>query len=63
MPVVYRCIKCGSIIFAFLRAGQDYYGIPSPSELFVRMGSKCPNCGRDLEKDVEVSRINIRVHK
>lgn len=63
MPVVYRCIKCGSIIFAFLRAGQDYYGIPSPSELFVRIGSKCPNCGRDLEKDVEVSRINIRVHK
>lgn len=63
MPVVYKCIKCGSIIFAFLRAGQDYYGIPSPSELIVRVGSKCPGCGRELERNVTLSNIDIKIVK
>jgi len=63
MPVIYRCIKCGTVIFAFLRAGQDYYGVPSPSELFVRVGSKCPKCGRDLDGQVELSRIDVKVVK
>lgn len=63
MPVVYKCYKCGSIIFIFLRAGQDYYGVPSPSELFVRIGDKCPNCGRQLDRDIEISRIDIQVIK
>jgi DNA-directed RNA polymerase subunit RPC12/RpoP len=63
MPVIYRCIKCGEIIFTFLRAGQDYYGIPSPSELFVRVGSKCPRCGRELDKTVDIARIDVKVVK
>lgn len=63
MPVVYRCLKCGSVIYMFLRAGQDYYGIPSPSELFIRIGDKCPSCGRNLDKSIDISNIDIRVIK
>lgn len=61
MPVIYKCIKCGATVFAFLKAGQDYYGVPSPSELFVRVGDRCPRCGRILDKTVDLSRIDIKV--
>ncbi|GEM_PF-1016751 len=63
MPVVYRCTKCGAIIYTFLRAGQDYYGVPSPSELIVRIASTCPSCGKILEKMVDISRIEIKIFK
>jgi DNA-directed RNA polymerase subunit RPC12/RpoP len=63
MPVIYRCIGCGEIIYAFLRAGQDYYGIPSPSELLIRIGSKCPRCGRKLDRIIEIARIDIKIAK
>lgn len=63
MPVIYKCIKCGATIFAFLRAGQDYYGIPSPSELFIRVGNKCPKCGRNLDRHVDLNRVNIKIIK
>ncbi|MEM1896130.1 MAG: hypothetical protein QXW05_02705 [Ignisphaera sp.] len=63
MPVIYKCAKCGTIIYTFLRAGQDYYGVPSPSELIVRISSTCPSCGKILEKEIDISRIEIRVFK
>ncbi|MEM1559948.1 MAG: hypothetical protein QXZ41_06300 [Ignisphaera sp.] len=63
MPVIYRCIKCGATVFAFLRAGQDYYGVPSPSELFVRVGSRCPKCGRDLNRHIDLAQVNIKIVK
>lgn len=63
MPIVYKCIKCGETIYAFLRAGQDYYGIPSPSELFIRIGSRCPKCRRELDKVIDIAKIDIKVTK
>lgn len=63
MPIVYRCHKCNSVVFAFIRAGQDYYGVPSPSELTVRIGGICPNCGRSIESRVSLSNIVIALTK
>ncbi|MCS7367624.1 MAG: DUF572 domain-containing protein [archaeon YNP-WB-062] len=63
MPVVYKCSKCGTIIYKFMRAGQDYYGIPSPSELMIRVGNACPNCGKPLTNSIELNRISIALRK
>ncbi|RLG78787.1 MAG: hypothetical protein DRO10_02040 [Thermoprotei archaeon] len=58
MPVIYRCKGCGSIIFTFERVGQDCFGVPSPSELSMRLEGRCPHCGRPLStprlEDVKV---------
>ncbi len=59
MPVVYRCSRCGAIVYVFRRAGQDYYGIPTPSELHARLGGVCPNCGKELSTSVDISKITI----
>ncbi len=50
MPVVYRCSKCGYVLYTFSRVGQDYYGIPSPSELLAKLGGVCPSCGKPLSR-------------
>jgi DNA-directed RNA polymerase subunit RPC12/RpoP len=64
MPVIYRCSHCGTIIYRFLRAGQDYFGLPSPSELLARLGSnRCPVCGKPLSTNVELSKIEISVRR
>lgn len=52
MPVIFRCKRCGKPIYVFERVGQDCFGVPSPSELFLRLGGKCPHCGRPLDMPV-----------
>lgn len=48
MPVVYRCRQCGTILHVFFKVGQDYYGIPTPSEVISLFGGICPKCGARL---------------
>jgi len=60
MPVVYKCSKCGTPIYVFERVGQDYYGIPSPSELIAKIGAFCPNCGKPISVNINPEMINIR---
>ncbi|MCD6324453.1 MAG: hypothetical protein J7L55_05035 [Desulfurococcales archaeon] len=59
MPVVFRCKGCGKPIYVFERVGQDCFGVPSPSELFTRLGGRCPHCGRVLEPP---TLDDIRIH-
>jgi len=56
--VIFRCKKCGKPIYVFEKVGQDCFGVPSPSELFMRLGGKCPHCGRTL---IKPSLENIRL--
>mgnify|MGYP001772557779 CR=1 FL=1 len=49
MGVVYRCKKCGHILYKFERVGQDFYGVRTPSELKLMFANKCPKCGHELE--------------
>lgn len=49
MPVIFRCSKCGKILYVFNRVGQDYYGIPTPSEVISLYGGVCPHCGSRLK--------------
>ena len=49
MPVIFRCSKCGKILYVFNRVGQDYYGIPTPSEVISLYGGVCPQCGSKLK--------------
>ncbi len=63
MPIIYRCNKCNNVVYAFIRAGQDYYGVPSPSELTVRIGGICPNCGKNIELKIDLSNILITLSK
>ncbi|HIP56580.1 MAG TPA: hypothetical protein EYH02_00700 [Ignisphaera aggregans] len=60
MPVIYRCSRCKNVIYTFARAGQDYYGIPTPSELSARLGGVCPYCGKTLSTNVDLSNVSIR---
>ncbi len=48
MPVVYKCRNCGTILHVFYKVGQDYYGIPTPSEVISLFGGVCPRCGSKL---------------
>ncbi len=48
MPVIFRCSRCGKILYVFNRVGQDYYGIPTPSEVISLYGGVCPQCGSKL---------------
>lgn len=50
MPVTYKCGSCGKILFVFRSVGQDSFGIPTPEELFSKIGSRCPGCGKILSK-------------
>lgn len=63
MPVVYKCANCGETLYKFVRAGQDYYGIPSLSELKVRIGNKCPKCGKELRNSIDLIDIVISARK
>ncbi|NPA96091.1 MAG: hypothetical protein GXO32_00635 [Crenarchaeota archaeon] len=60
MPIVYICSRCKSVIYRFERAGQDYYGIPTPSELSVRLGGFCPRCGKPLSTKIDLQNIEIK---
>ncbi len=46
MPVIFRCKKCGAVIYVFKRVGQDCFGLPTPTELSLKLGGRCPKCGR-----------------
>ncbi len=48
MPVRYRCRHCGAVLWEFKYVGQDYYGLPSPSEVMNVYGGICPVCKREL---------------
>ncbi|MCS7098836.1 MAG: hypothetical protein RMH84_05385 [Sulfolobales archaeon] len=64
MPVIYRCSSCSYILYEFLKVGQDSYGLPTPSELLARIGSRCPSCGKKLRpptlEDIKVSPYRAR---
>jgi len=49
MPIIYKCGGCGEIIYVFHRVGQDSFGVPTPEELFYKVGSKCPKCGKPFK--------------
>ncbi|WP_440059883.1 hypothetical protein ACSU1N_01595 [Thermogladius sp. 4427co] len=49
MPVKYVCSYCGTVLFEFRFVGQDYYGIPSPQEVYNLYGGICPNCHNELK--------------
>ncbi|MCC6023021.1 MAG: hypothetical protein QXH99_07450 [Sulfolobales archaeon] len=48
MPVIYRCSHCGNVLYSFEKVGQDFYGLPTPSELSIKLGGKCSKCGNLL---------------
>lgn len=60
MPVIYRCGRCGKIIYVFKKVGQTVIGVPSPSELAIMFDGVCPYCGKPLNtkpdplKDIKV---------
>ncbi len=49
MVVIYRCKNCGFILHKFVRVGQDFYGLPTPTELITKYNGRCPNCGSKLK--------------
>ena len=59
MPIVYRCSKCGKIIYVFWKVGQNYYGVPTPSELASMCGGICPYCGKPLNTKPDISDVKI----
>lgn len=50
VPIMYRCASCGETLFIFKSVGQDSFGVPTPDELFSKIGGKCPKCGKLLTK-------------
>lgn len=48
MPIVYRCRNCGYEVYRFISRSGDSFGIPTPSELKIRVTDRCPACGREL---------------
>ncbi|MEM0377902.1 MAG: hypothetical protein QXP68_02645 [Thermosphaera sp.] len=48
MPVRYICGNCGYILSIFYEVGQDYYGVPTPEEVYRIHGGICPRCKHDL---------------
>jgi len=66
MPVIYACKHCGFILYRFEKVGQDYYGIPTPSEIINWYGGVCPRCNSRLSppnlEDVKITPI-VRTRK
>lgn len=50
MPVRYMCSHCKAILWEFKHVGQDYYGLPTPTEVINVYGGICPNCKRELKR-------------
>lgn len=59
MPVKYVCRHCGYVLWEFNKVGQDYFGLPSPSEVINAHGGICPRCKHDLRrpslKDIKIN--------
>lgn len=47
-PIRYTCKNCGFELYKFEKAGQEVYGIKTPSEVKAMYGGKCPRCGHEL---------------
>ena len=48
-PIFFTCKKCNLIIYVFERVShKNNFGVPTPSELRVRVTNKCPRCGREF---------------
>ncbi len=62
MPIRYVCKHCGYVIWEFKQVGQDYFGIPTPSEIMLATGGICPNCKRELSIPT-LSDIRIRISR
>lgn len=58
VSVIYKCKACGFILYRFERVGQDYYGIPTPSEIMNWYGGVCPRCNVKLSKP-KISDVKI----
>ncbi len=58
MPVVYICKNCGFELYTFERVGQDYYGLPTPSEIMNWYSGVCPKCNAKLERPT-LDRIKV----
>lgn len=50
MPVIYVCRVCGFKLYEFERVGQDYFGVPTPSEVINWYGGVCPKCNSKLNR-------------
>jgi len=59
VPIVFRCRNCGHVIYVFRHVGQDYFGIPTPSELVNRVTMVCPRCGRVLTTRVRLEDVRV----
>jgi DNA-directed RNA polymerase subunit RPC12/RpoP len=63
MPIKYVCSNCGETIFEFKYVGQDYYGIPTPKEIYNLYGGICPHCHKELRlPSLEDIEIRPRLH-
>jgi len=45
MPVVCRCRRCGGVLYVHPYVGFNSYGVPTPSEVMLMYGGRCPVCG------------------
>lgn len=60
LPVIFICKNCKNVIYEFQRVGQDYYGVPTISELSARLGGRCPYCkARIVVKSTDPDKIKI----
>ena len=61
MTVVYRCKRCGAVLYVLFSREPNTYGVLTPSEVMDRYGGLCPVCGHRLEKP-SISDITIRLY-
>jgi len=59
LPIVFKCKRCGHVLYAVTGSKSDYLGVPSSAEVIGWHGGRCPKCGKKLElpkpEDVKVA--------
>jgi len=64
MPIIYKCKKCGFILFNFVDVTQTYQGAPTPFQIIERFRGRCPKCGHELNipsiDDIEIKSTKRR---